>query len=437
MKSYRITASFTPSADAEGHLVVLLANSMAADAPEDGVTYGVGDIINNSKVIAVGDLNSFTIKNVWANTDYTVAVFGYNGSGEFTNYTANAGLATITSANNMVSPTEYTNIDRYDPNFVSDLHNLVAPHQQIFYSNYDETYINKFAARDTINGQQAISCVYTNDILIYTNPFVFDQFSREHTYSFSWMPHNDQDEVSYSDIHNLFPVNQNNANAVRSNYPLGEVVTPVSTFKRGTLGTNAEGNTVYEPQDAHKGDAARAIFYMAIAYQGINGLDWSLPSFIGPFTPYGQDQNLLKQWHFDDLPDGKDFARNDFIDSLQGNRNPFVDMPELVCGIDFSDMSWVTDDAPCTSTDISEVSNTHLNLNAYLNDHKMVINLSGKTSQQVYLSFTNLQGQTILEQPYRLIQGNNHVGIPQHLAHGMYLLTIQHNNQHQSFKLMY
>ena len=68
----------------------------------------------------------------------------------------------------------------------------------------------------------------------------------------------------YADQHHLFPTQQNNANGVRSNHPLGEVETVQSSFLQGKLGLNEDNQVVYEPRDEQKGDAARALLYMSL-----------------------------------------------------------------------------------------------------------------------------------------------------------------------------
>jgi len=45
--------------------------------------------------------------------------------------------------------------------------------------------------------------------------------------------------------------------------------------------------------------------------------------------------SLLRQWHGNDSVSAKETSRNTAIKSIQGNRNPFVDYPELVDLIDF------------------------------------------------------------------------------------------------------
>ena len=49
---------------------------------------------------------------------------------------------------------------------------------------------------------------------------------------------------------------------------------------------------------------------------------------------------ILKDWHFQDPPDNWEIARNDYVESLQNNRNPFIDSIDYVCYIDFSNMTY-------------------------------------------------------------------------------------------------
>ena len=80
------------------------------------------------------------------------------------------------------------------------------------------------------------------------------------------------------------------------------------------------------------------MFYMCTRYTE-NGTTWKLPSSISATITYGQDQAVLKQWNTQFPPSNLEISRNDYIDSLQKNRNPFVDHPEYACFIDFSNMT--------------------------------------------------------------------------------------------------
>lgn len=63
------------------------------------------------------------------------------------------------------------------------------------------------------------------------------------------------------------------------------------------------------------GDASRAYLYMSFQYKIL--LEEDL-------------ENLLRTWHFEDPPDEWEVKRNDLIEIVQGNRNPFIDQPEFV-----------------------------------------------------------------------------------------------------------
>lgn len=343
VKSYRLTGSFTAST-AEGFLVLRKKGSAITGVPADGTVYQRGDIVGDAQVVFSGTQTSFTPNNIVASTGYYFAVYAYNGPGTYRNYLTTAPLtANVTSSGSMQPANYYAAISTSSPTFVADLHNLTNPHQMQFYSNYGNLMIGLFAARDTTLNRRVITCVYSGENKIYSEPFDFttNGYSREHTYPHSWMPTNPaQNNPEYNDYHHLFPTNQNNANALRSNYPLGKVVNATTTFLGCKFGTDANGKQVFEPRDEHKGDAARAMMYEAICYTTVAGNNWGFPNPISGSIPYGQDQAILKQWNMQDMPDAWEISRNDFLDSLQDNRNPFVDNPNYACFVNFTNVSY-------------------------------------------------------------------------------------------------
>lgn len=343
VKSYRLTGTFTP-ATAEGYLVLRKKGSAITGAPADGTEYERGDIVGDAQVVYSGTGTSFTPNNIVASTGYYFAVYTYNGSGTYRNYNTTAPLAgNVTSSGSMMPAGYYSTISTSSPTFVADLHNLTNPHNMQFYSNYGPLMVAKFAARDTTNDRRVVTCVYSGENIIYSEPFDFTATgtSREHTYCHSWMPTNPAQALpEYNDYHHLFPTNQNNANALRSNYPLGKVVNQTGGYLGCKFGTDANGHQVFEPRDEHKGDAARAMMYEAICYTTVSGNNWGFPDPISGSIPYGQDQAILKQWNLQDLPDSWEISRNDYIDSLQDNRNPFVDNPNFACFVNFTNMSY-------------------------------------------------------------------------------------------------
>lgn len=129
------------------------------------------------------------------------------------------------------------------------------------------------------------------------------------------------------DIHHLFPTDSK-ANSIRGNYPFGEVDGEGIYFgceasRRGNI-INPEtgeptGQRGYEPPPEHRGNVARALFYASTVYgRKISNLE----------------EHYLRKWHFEDPVDEKERARNDAIEEAQGNRNPYIDFPELIKAID-------------------------------------------------------------------------------------------------------
>ena len=356
VKSYRYRVNFGPTS-ADGYVVLRKKGSAVTDVPVDGTQYTKGEGIGSSKIVYVGNGSTFVPRDVRANLDYHYAVFAYNGPGVYVNYkTASPLTGMVTSNDTELGATFYNGINRNSATFITDLSNLINPHSLIFYSDYQRTIIEDFYERDTTNDQRVTTCVYSGFEHIYTPPMDFSILSREHTICDSWMNSTgDNTTEQYQDFYNLFPVQFANSNQVRSNYPLGEVVNVTSTFLDGKLGTNSAGQLVYEPRDEHKGDAARAMFYMLVAYDGfVTG--WGGFDNLISNAP-NQDQDVLKNWHWNDLPDALDHARNDYVDSLQGNRNPFVDSADFVCFIDFNNLNKITSEAPCLTTPLNVEEN--------------------------------------------------------------------------------
>lgn len=75
-----------------------------------------------------------------------------------------------------------------------------------------------------------------------------------------------------------------------------------------------------------RGDVARAIFYMAVRYNGLNVVNGDVSE-----TPTGYigDLNTLLSWNTLDKADDFEMNRNNVIYNWQKNRNPFIDYPLL------------------------------------------------------------------------------------------------------------
>ena len=136
------------------------------------------------------------------------------------------------------------------------------------------------------------------------------------------------------DLYNLLPCNSE-VPKYKNDYMPGVVTDIVYANDVWSVGWGSiEGYRInmYAPPRGYEGDFARIIMYMATIYpanrwsgQGVNFFaDGVYP------TLNGYSKALLLQWHALDPVSDIELTRNDVIAMVQGNRNPFVDYPQLV-----------------------------------------------------------------------------------------------------------
>ncbi len=158
-----------------------------------------------------------------------------------------------------------------------------------------------------------------------------DCYNREHSVPKSWF---NNASPMYSDAWHIYPTD-GKINSYRSNNPFGEVGSGASSSKNGfskwgKCVTPGYFGTVFEPNDEYKGDFARTYFYFATRYQNrIN--NWG-GIFVSSYPHIVQWQlDMLLRWNEMDPVSQKEIDRNEAVyASKQGNRNPFIDYPELV-----------------------------------------------------------------------------------------------------------
>ncbi len=152
----------------------------------------------------------------------------------------------------------------------------------------------------------------------------------EHSFPKSWW--GGAQNNAYKDLYNLMPCEQS-INSSKSNYPIGKVKTVTTTNGVTKIGPSAAGYKVWEPADQWKGDFARGYFYMATAYQNLtwsgSGATEILENNAYP-TLQAWAYNLLLDWARQDGVSALEYIRNQNVSTLQGNRNPFVDFPNLM-----------------------------------------------------------------------------------------------------------
>ncbi len=122
-----------------------------------------------------------------------------------------------------------------------------------------------------------------------------------------WPSNADSLRHANSDAHGI-RVADGQENSIRGNRFYGDYTGPA-----GTAGK-------------FRGDVARSIFYLAVRYNGLEVVEGFPEGETGKFG----DLITLLDWHRIDQPDDYEMNRNNVVQQWQKNRNPFIDLPELV-----------------------------------------------------------------------------------------------------------
>ncbi len=166
-------------------------------------------------------------------------------------------------------------------------------------------------------------------------------YNREHSIPKSWWGGSEDTSTDpqYTNIFHLIPTDKH-VNAVRGNNPFSEVSNPSTTFANGSkLGTSSfsgYSGTAYEPIDEYKGDLARGVLATMVQHQANYTYSEGANVFNNNYTASGNfglttfAKNLFLKWHRQDPVSQKELDRNNGIEETQGNRNPFIDYPDLV-----------------------------------------------------------------------------------------------------------
>ncbi|MEZ5485701.1 MAG: Ig-like domain-containing protein [Lysobacteraceae bacterium] len=246
------------------------------------------------------------------------------------------------------------------------LHNLIKDHTAYPYSagTTDTWDILKLADEDPLDSGRILD-IYKNASYLKADGGN-SNYNREHTWPNS---HGFNDitfldgypNAPYNDTHMLY-LSDINYNTERGNNPYDNCnpaldgscdpfVTDAYAGQGGGPTTYpgehnwSNGSSSFEVWSKRKGDAARAILYMDVRYEGgtnsLNGQrepdlivtdnrsDITIsPSGTFVSTGYMGLKSTLLAWHASDPPDSAEVLRNTLVQTYQGNRNPFIDHPE-------------------------------------------------------------------------------------------------------------
>ena len=217
------------------------------------------------------------------------------------------------------------------------LHDIIQPDLVLDYGGGAGKTWSGFWLTDQMENLQ-VRDRYSN-VVRYLNPDMsaVSNMNIEHIWANSWWGHLKNN--AYCDLFNLYPADAT-ANGRKSNNPIG-IVDGTVAYTNGVTKVGKSSSyradsliTAWEPANQWKGDFARTYFYMATCYshmtslwttsEGLLTIDPNSPLLMRPWV-----YNLMLEWAEADPLDEIEQERCEAIYSIQGNRNPFVDYPEL------------------------------------------------------------------------------------------------------------
>lgn len=234
------------------------------------------------------------------------------------------------------------------------LHNIIDDHNLL---SYDEAKTALMILDEDPDNPDNVILIYKGTSIAKTEFGTFgDNWNREHLWPQSHGNFGTSDGAG-TDVHSLRPCDASvNSSRGEKDFDNGGDPHPEAT------GCFSDEDS-WEPRDAVKGDIARAMFYMAVRYEGdVSGEPQLIlednTTGTSSGTGYLGVLSTLMSWHEDDPVDQAETDRNDMIYyTYQSNRNPFIDHPEYVYEI------WGTGLAPEPSNHASGFSGSTITVN--------------------------------------------------------------------------
>lgn len=177
---------------------------------------------------------------------------------------------------------------------------LTSTHTKI--TSYDDCKIYLQEADEDPNNSDNMLLFYTGTSITKTANMSI--WNREHVWcqSLGWF----STSGAGADLHHIRPCNTS-VNSSRGNKKFGV------------------SSGYYTPSDEYKGDVARIIFYLMVRYSEADYYD---------FTAIAESLDILLEWNVLDPVSETEIIRNNYIYTIQGNRNPFID------NSDYAQMIW-------------------------------------------------------------------------------------------------
>lgn len=208
------------------------------------------------------------------------------------------------------------------------VHNIIKNANVLDYGSGNGSTWWGFYSTDNDNGY-VIDRYSNNRVKFVSRGAVASGMNIEHSFPKSWW--GGSKNQAYKDLYNLMP-SDSKANSSKSNYGMG-IVTEVS-YENDCIkvGDGDQGFKVWQPSTEWQGDFSRGYMYMATAYQNLTWTGEGLKSLekgdYPTLKPWAY--KLYIKWCKADPVSQTEIDRNEAVYKIQGNRNPFVDFPNLM-----------------------------------------------------------------------------------------------------------
>jgi len=216
-----------------------------------------------------------------------------------------------------------------DTNLHQALQNIIAEEFVVREHTYtDIIEILKQADQNPENSNE-VWLVYTEQgrakLDYQTTSNNFGKWNREHTFPRSRGGFNSIEQDDNADGINVYW--ETNADSLRHANSDAHALRAADGPENSSRGNQHYGqyNGPTGNLGSFKGDVARSVLYLAVRYNGLEIVD-GFPSVTGQLG----DLSTLLNWHRNDPPDDFEMNRNNVIYNWQINRNPFIDLPNLV-----------------------------------------------------------------------------------------------------------
>ena len=256
---------------------------------------------NNTSNIVVLGYNAIVTSDKEEVSVVLVGTFTYEGVTKTKNYTVKVEKAPEKPSTSTYEGTYYDDIDLEltGTALKAVLRELLQDTHKVYTSYRDcKTMLQK--VDEDLNNSENMILFYTGQSIVKSDDLTKD-WNREHVWaqSLGWFT----ESGAGSDLHHIRPCNIS-LNSSRGNKKFGTA-------------TNAN---YFCPDDSYKGDVARIIFYLMVAYKEADNYS---------FTSIARSKTMLLDWNEIDPVSQEEIVRNNKIEKIQGNRNPFIDYPEI------------------------------------------------------------------------------------------------------------